>query len=322
MKKFIKALLILGLGLAIAIPVGLYYTFRKTDAPILKGELEYNLEYKPGLALDIYQPTQQVYDKTPLLIHYHGGAWITGSKISVNNDRFNDAFNLLRDRGYAILSPDYTLAEYGNSPFPTCLDDAYDVLQWIKAHVEEYNLDVNNIGIMGESAGGHIALMSAYHKQYQDSTDDRINLNYVVDVYGPTSLYQLYQDQIPLLDSVEKYTASLPACVQKNFDIGQYLFGFDPAEDAQKSQAFAAPFSPVLYVTDAVPPTLMIHGIADRVVPASQSEILQAKLDSMKVENHLHLLDGVDHAFMEASEEQHAQIQRWISEFILDQYRS
>lgn len=320
MRKFFKTLLYLTLFLAIAIPAGIYYTLQDSDAPILKGELEYGLEYKPGLELDIYEPTRKVFDKTPLLIHYHGGAWITGSKISVNNDRFNGAFNTLRDQGYAILSPDYTLAEYGISPFPACLEDAYDVLQWIKAHGEDYNFDFNNIGIMGESAGGHLALMSAYHEQYQDTARDRIRLNYVVDVYGPTSLYQLYVDQIPLLDTIDAYTISLPDCIRENFDINQYLFGFDPAEDEQKSRAFADPFSPAMKVRADLPPTLMIHGVADQVVPVSQSEILKTQLDSFRVHNEFHVLEGVDHAFMDATEEQHTQIQDWISAFILKQY--
>lgn len=322
MRKFFKILLYIALFLAVAIPAAIYYNLQESDAPILKGELEYNLEYKPGLALDIYEPTQKVFDKTPLLIHYHGGAWITGSKISVNNDRFNGAFNTLRDQGYAILSPDYTLAEYGKSPFPACLEDAYDVLQWVKAHGEEYNFDFENIGIMGESAGGHIALMSAYHEQYQDTAQDRIQLNYVVDVYGPTSLYQLYVDQIPLLDSVDKYTISLPECIRENFDINQYLFGFDPAEDEQKSRAFADPFSPAMKVRADLPPTLMIHGNSDQVVPMSQSEILKVQLDSFRVHNEFHVLEGVDHAFMDATEPQHEQIQDWISTFVVAQYRS
>ncbi len=321
MKRFAKILLYFTLFLAIAIPAAIYYSFNKSDAPILKGELEYGLEYKPGLELDIYAPTRKVFDKTPLLIHYHGGAWITGSKISVNNDRFNGAFNTLRDQGYAILSPDYTLAEYGKSPFPACLEDAYDVLQWVKVHGSEYNFDFDNIGIMGESAGGHLALMSAYHEQYQDTTTDRIHLNYVVDVYGPTSLYQLYVDQIPLLDSVEKYTISLPECIRENFDINQYLFGFDPAEDEQKSRAFADPFSPAMKVRADLPPTLMIHGVADQVVPVSQSHILETQLDTFQVPHEFHALEGVDHAFIDATEEQHAQIQNWISTFVLKQYQ-
>lgn len=322
MKRFAKTLLYFVLFLAIAIPVAIYYSFKQSDAPILKGDMEYGLEYKPGLELDIYEPTRKVFDKTPLLIHYHGGAWITGSKISVNNDRFNGAFNMLRDQGYAILSPDYTLAEYGKSPFPACLEDAYDVLQWVKAHGSEYNFDFDNIGIMGESAGGHLALMSAYHEQYQDTTTDRIHLNYVVDVYGPTSLYQLYVDQIPLLDSIDAYTISLPECIRENFDINQYLFGFDPAEDEQKSRDFADPYSPVLKVRAGLPPTLVIHGMVDQVVPVSQSEILKGQLDAFKVYNEFYALDGVDHAFIDATEEQHEQIQNWISTFVLSQYRS
>jgi dipeptidyl aminopeptidase/acylaminoacyl peptidase len=64
----------------------------------------------------------------------------------------------------------------------------------------------------------------------------------------------------------------------------------------------------------------MIHGDKDRVVPVDQSIRLQAKLDSLGIENEIHIVDGADHAFANATPEQKENLQKWIVEFVLRYY--
>lgn len=308
-------------ALAVAIPVMIFYNLQKEDAPILHGGLEYNLPFSGELALDVYHPTKQVYEQNPVLIHFHGGAWITGSKESVNNARFNGAFNLLREKGYTIVSPNYTLAELGQSPFPACLEDAVSAVKWVQDHAEEYNFDLTNVGIMGESAGGHIALMTAFNGQYSERLSQPVQLRYVVDVYGPTNLFALYEAQTPMMDSVNTMTATLPISFRECLNINQYLFGFNPADSLEVAQAFADSFSPVFKVKSDDPPVLMIHGDADRVVPISQSHLLKEALDSLHHPYEFHILEGVDHAFAGQSDQQKADIQKWISAFVSSHYQ-
>lgn len=320
MKKSIRTLLLVIVALAVAIPLMIFYNLQKEDAPILQGGLEYNIPFAGELALDVYHPTQQVYEKNPVLIHFHGGAWITGSKESVNNARFNGAFNQLRDQGYSIVSPNYTLAELGKSPFPACIEDAITAVKWVQDHAEEYHFDLTNMGIMGESAGGHIALMTAFEGQYSDRLTQPVQLRYVVGVYGPTNLFELYQAQIPMMDSVNTMTASMPISFRECLNINQYLFGFDPADSLEVAEAFANTFSPIFKADPADPPVLMIHGDADRVVPISQSYLLQEVLDSLSHPYEFHVLEGIDHAFAGQTDQQKADIQEWISAFVLSQY--
>ncbi|MEL6629270.1 MAG: prolyl oligopeptidase family serine peptidase, partial [Bacteroidota bacterium] len=68
------------------------------------------------------------------------------------------------------------------------------------------------------------------------------------------------------------------------------------------------------------PPTLLIHGQADQIVPFSQSELLQARLNELGIPNRFHPLSDVDHAFREATEAQKGDVQRWITEFVLGHY--
>src|SRR5689334_237454 len=107
-KRWIFLLLLL--IFAVAFLFALSYFVVSNGAPIITGKVIRNIEYKPGLKLDVYTPTKQVYDKTPVVIYIHGGAWISGLKEGLNFNRFNQAANHLREAGYAIVSINYTLA--------------------------------------------------------------------------------------------------------------------------------------------------------------------------------------------------------------------
>ena len=322
MKRFFKIILITVGLLFVGGSIYLYSFFKENEAPILYGELDYNVEFKEEINLDVYQPTQKVYERSPVVIHFHGGAWVSGSKLSANNARFNGAINTLRDKGYAVVAPDYTLAESDHTPFPDCLIDALDAVAWVEEHAETHNFDLNNVGLMGESAGAHIAMMTAYDKSpaYSPTHQSSLTFDYVVNSYGPTELYQLYKSQIPLIDSIEHMTENLPESIQKRFDIAQTLFGFDPAVDTVKAFNYTLPYSPYQQLDETAPPTLIIHGDADQVVPISQSYLLQTRLDSLKIPNEFHVLPGVDHAFRGATEEQKQMIQDWIAEYVVRQY--
>ena len=293
----------------------LYYYFYRVDAPIIKGEILYGIDYKQDQELDIYLPTQQVYDLSPVVLFLHGGAWIAGSKESINIDRFNSAINQLRERGYAVISPNYTLASRDQSPFPKCIEDAFDAYWWIISNSSDYALDINRMGVFGESAGAHIAMMLAYsdHQLFSE-IDEKPNLQYVVNVYGPNNLDNMYHMQT--MDSVNKLLARLPENLREHLDIARFLFGFNPKIDSLRAIDFMEVHSPAKYVSRDSPPTLMIHGAVDQIVPIDQSLTLQSILSEVGVDNELHILDSVDHAFRGATEAQKDSVQTWIVDFI------
>lgn len=290
------------------------------DAPIIHGNLEYNLDYKKGKNLDVYYPTNIVYDKSPVVLFIHGGAWITGRKESVNSNRFNGAFNTLRENGYTIISPEYTLARKGSSPFPFCIIDGFDAINWISTHSDSLNLDINNFGIMGESAGGQIAMMNIFtNPEKFDLPYKNVTFDYFVDIYGPNNLMNLYKSQ--LVDTLQAVVQKMPKPFQNNLNFPRILFGFDPEQDSIKTKDFTKLYSPINYINKSnVIPTLIIHGTKDQIVPFKQSEVLKEKLDSLNVYNEFYILDGINHGFIGASHEQKNSIQKWISSFILKQY--
>ncbi|MTI29748.1 alpha/beta hydrolase, partial [Xanthovirga aplysinae] len=317
-KSFIKRSFVVIITVTIIIGVGLLWFFMANEAPILKGKIIPQIKYKKDLTLDVYLPTQLAHPKTPVVVFIHGGGWIMGRKEALNVNRFHGAINQLRDNGYAVVSPEYTLAKADKSPFPDCIHDAFDVLSWVKRNAKKFNFDTQNIGVLGESAGAHIAMMAAY-TQDEKLPSIGLSLNYVINVYGPSDLEELYQ--MPALDKVNELLEKLPGSLGDNLDITHYLFGFNPKLDSLKAKKFANHYSPIQYLNTKAPPTLIIHGSKDQIVPLSQALNLKEKLDTLQIEHDLHILENVDHAFMGASSEQKQLVQDWILTFIQKYYR-
>jgi acetyl esterase/lipase len=315
MKKYKWFLWIL-LAIVVIFFMAIAYFFISNDAPIITGKVMRNIEYKPGLKLDIYEPTTIVYEKTPVVLYIHGGAWIGGLKESLNFNRFNEASNNLRAAGYAIVSINYTLAEANRSPFPACIEDAKDAIKWIDKNSSVYNFDLGNIGLFGESAGAHIAMMVAYDRQTQDTLP--VKFNYVIDIYGPNQLEGIYHTAF--IDTLYSMRGRLPEKLQSYLDLEKYIFGFDPRQDTIKAMEMMKTYSPYFYLSSSVPPTLLIQGDGDRIVPVLQSTSLKAKLDSLGVENEMHILKGTDHALAKATPEQKEDVQQWIVAFIEKHY--
>jgi acetyl esterase/lipase len=306
------------LGLAISALFGLGFFLIANDAPIITGSVTRNVEYKPGLKLDVYAPTRQVYDQTPVVVYIHGGAWIGGIKEGINFNRFNQAANDLRESGYAIVSINYTLAKADQSPFPACIEDAADALVWIQENAATHNFDLNNVGLFGESAGAQISMMVAYSDSLQSADYPLIHFKYVVNVYGPNRLKEIYES--PAIDTLYSKLAGLPVWLQGRLDLAKYIFGFDPKQDSLRALQVMEMYSPYNYVNSSAPPTLIIHGDKDRVVPLDQSIGLHAKFDSLGVENEIHIIEGADHALVHATSEQKSTLQNWIAEFIRRHY--
>jgi acetyl esterase/lipase len=296
-----------------------YFIFAN-EAPITKGEMLFDIEYKEGLNLDVYLPTKLTKKKIPVVIYVHGGAWIGGSKITVNNNRFNMAFNDLRADGYAIVSVDYTIATEDKSPFPKCIVDVEDAIAWVKTNAKKYNFDLENLGIFGESAGGHIAMMVTFPDTAFYAVDfKKTNFNYLVDVYGPTDLEGVYKSD--LADSLNKIVKELPESLAPSFDMNLKLFGFNPEEDSLRAQHMMKIYSPLSFLNKNIPPVLIIHGKEDQVVPLQQSIDLDQKLSKLNIAHEFHQLDSVNHGFIGANDAQMDSVQVWVRDFILSHYR-
>ena len=103
--------------------------------------------------LDIYCPPLKGREKYPVLVDVHGGGWITGDKHWRRG--LNRAF---ADMGLCVISPNYGLSP--RFKYPECVKHLFSCFKWICDHAEERRLDLDNVLITGDSAGGQLACLA------------------------------------------------------------------------------------------------------------------------------------------------------------------
>ena len=102
--------------------------------------------------LDVYCPPLKGREKYPVLVDVHGGGWITGDKHWRRG--LNRAF---ADMGLCVISPNYGLSP--RFKYPECVKHLFACFKWICDHAEERRLDLDNVLITGDSAGGQLACL-------------------------------------------------------------------------------------------------------------------------------------------------------------------
>jgi len=232
------------------------------------------LEHKSGpLRLDIHYPRMAAPEEGyPVVFWLHGGAWLMG-------DRKHDLLvEPLLAHGYAIVSVEYRLAS--EAKFPAQIFDARSALRWVRQHSKLLSLDIGRMIVSGASAGGHLALLLAYTqgeaRKGWGPAPPAGTFRAVVAFYPPTDLPALVG----------------PAQAANPLHPVAVLLG-GPLREKPREAGMASPFQ---QIDRQSPPTLLMHGEQDAVVPASQSKRLAAELASREVPVRL-VLSPNGHAF-------------------------
>ncbi|WP_304401562.1 alpha/beta hydrolase [Lactobacillus hominis] len=119
------------------------------DIPEVKriDDLQYGPDPKWNL-LDLYLPKNKT-GKLPVIINIHGGGWVYGTKETYQFYGLGMA-----KRGFAFVNPNYKLGP--EVQFPKELDQVNQYIHWVDKHADEYNLDKDNVFLIGDSAGGQM----------------------------------------------------------------------------------------------------------------------------------------------------------------------
>ena len=240
------------------------------EAPPAPGVVHYNISYRRTVfreqKLDIYEPTVAfTKGEAPVVIFFHGGSWIKGDKVTIRViDRF---LNRMREQGYFVVAPNYTTTLFRGLQGP--LDNTKAAVQWVVENGQNYGYDPDNIGLYGVSAGGHLALLAG-------STMESPSFSLFLIECAPTDLVAMR--------SGDAYDSS-------------WVFKLLPEERLRA-------LSPITYVDRELPPILIYHGTADRVVHIDQSIRYTRAAVEAGAEVELVRYVGGNHAFLNYTDEQ------------------
>ena len=235
-------------------------------------DVVYGHKYGLALTFDVYTPTKDA-NGAAVLFMVSGGWYSNWAPPEQATARFKP----LTDAGFTVFA-----VRHGSSPkfgIPEAVTDVRRSVRYIRLNAKKFNIDSKRIGVYGGSAGGHLSLMLGTASDDGDPkaedpvlrVSDRVSS--VVAYVAPTDLRIMVHAAPDHLPAYDRY----------------------PALDL--SLAEAKTYSPLVHVTPDDPPTLLVVGKKDELVPFSHSRKIHSEFEEKKVPTKLIVFENAGHGF-------------------------
>jgi acetyl esterase/lipase len=245
---------------------------------IVEQGIEYSRAGDVSLQLNLVRPKSM--NRAPAILCIHGGGFRAGKRES-----WDARCRKMAERGYVAATVTYRLAP--EHPFPAAIHDVKAAVRWLRANADRYQVDPEHIGVVGDSAGGHLAQflgVTARRPEFEGAggaPDQSSSVTCVVNYYGPS-------------DFTKSYGKSVDAAQVLPLWLGGDL------EHEHHRHVLASPQN---WITPAAAPTLLIHGTEDKYVAFEQAQWTFDRLQAADVEVKLLKLEGAGHGFKGADAE-------------------
>jgi acetyl esterase/lipase len=232
--------------------------------------------HKDGLAMtfDVIKPKANANGAA--VIFMVSGGWVSNyNPPQQTATRFKD----LLDKGFTLIA-----VRHGSSPkylIPEIVSDVRRAVRFIRHNAKQWGVDPNRLGVFGGSAGGHLALVlgtasdNGDPNAKEDFMKESDRVASVVAYFPPVDLRPLARGLNP----------------QRT---GGTLDRF-PALNFEKEKA--PDYSPIVHVSPDDPPTLLIHGDKDKLVPVNNSKVIHEAFQKNNVKTQLIIIEGAEHGF-------------------------
>jgi acetyl esterase/lipase len=282
------------IGLALLVALTTPVVAVAQQAPAIQPDVVYG--HKDGLALtlDVYRPSGDA-NGAGILFMVSGGWYSKWAP----PEQLLPLFQPYLDAGFTLFA-----VRHGSSPrygIPEAVDDVRRAVRHVRAHASQWDVDPQRLGVLGMSAGGHLALMLGTTGDDGGAGDDPVlrtasRVAAVVALVPPTDL------RVAVWEAPE----SLPA-----------YRGF-PALNLPLDRAPA--MSPVTHATADDAPALVIMGERDELVPPRHGEWMRDALAAAQVPHKLLILPNAGHG-LEGDENRQTMLQEavgWFQSHLLD----
>lgn len=261
-------------------------------------DLIYARKFGLALTMDVFRPKAE--SNGLAVVYVVSGGWFSSHDI----DGLIPGFAPLLDRGYTVFA-----VVHGSQPkfaIPEILQDLHRAVRYIRFHGKEYGIDPQRIGIVGASAGGHLALMQGTagddgDPKAKDPVDRVSSKVQAVGCFFPPTDFLNYGK--PGEVAVGRGRLANFAGAFDFQELDPRIVKYKPITDEAKILEIGRKISPISYVSAQSAPSLVIHGDKDWIVPLQQAEVFVEKMKAAGAEAKLVVKPGADHGWPEMSKD-------------------
>lgn len=204
----------------------------------------------------------------PAVVIFPGGGYV---RLAIEHEGYDIArwFNSL---GVAAFVVKYRMQEYG---FPAPLLDGLRAVRVVRANAEEWGLDANKIGVIGFSAGGHLAASVTTRYDFRESgTTDPL------EAVSARPDFSILGYPVVTLQGDDAHAGSRQA-----------LLGEQPSAQLLQENSLEN------QVKAGIPPVFIVHGIGDKAVPVGNSLVFFNEVQKHNPHSELHVYQTNVHGF-------------------------
>jgi len=238
-----------------------------TIGPLARIEPDTIVEYKRiddvKLNLHIFNPPNHTFaDKRPAIVFFFGGGWK-----GYRPKHFYNQSKYLASRGMVTICAEYRTENEHKTPPKECVKDGKSAIRWIRSHAAVLGIDPDKLAAGGGSAGGHVAAATGTIKGFNENGED--------------TTISCRPNALVLFNPV--------------FDNGPNGYGHDRVKEYWKE------FSPLHNIDKNVPPTIVLLGTKDRLIPVATTEKYKEQMEKHGVRCDLHLYKDQKHGFFNST---------------------
>lgn len=261
----------------------------REDMTIFSG-LRYAQQAGQGGVMDVYVPRGE--GPFPVLMWTFGSGW-TSDRGNEGGERIAEA---MVPHGYAVAA--FSVRSSGQGSFPSHVHDAKAAVRWLRDFAGDLKLDRERIAMGGNSSGGWIAMMAGvtaglprFEGQVGDVWDRPSDVQAVVNFFAPVDFLTMDGQMLP--GACESFNEGLgiTECHSDAEGFESRMLGVP----VQESPQLVHEASPRTYIGRRTPPTLIVHGTRDTVVPHQQSRDLYEDLVRADVPSIYYEVHGAGH---------------------------
>ena len=270
----------------IAIFLGVLVCHIAVAGPEIQTDVVYG--HKDGMAL-VYDVLIPEKANGAGIIRMMSGGWLSRR---VDPAQIAPRLGSLLNEGYTVF-----LVYHGSAPrykVPEAYADVSRAVRHIKANASQFRIDPERLGVTGGSAGGHLSLMVGLNSDEGDSE----SADSVKQTGNRVAAVVAYYPPVDLRPSVGTRLKRFPA------------LGFD--------KELAPGISPILFVSEDDPPTMLIHGDEDTLVPDTTSRTINKALLEKGIDTDILIIKGAGHGFREPAHIKQASDARlaWFNKYL------